>query len=260
MEKTINGVSIYYEQYGDKGENVLLLHGWMCDTTFFTPIAKALSEKLRVTVIDFPGHGKKSGRPPEPWGVPEYAQAVQELMVQLHIPSAHFIGHSFGGRVIIYMAATWPELIKKMIITGGAGIKKPQTEEDKRRSQQYQKLKKRYEWMKSTRLFGGLPDKLGNALREKYGSRDYNSLDEEMRKTFVKVINLDLRPMLSEIKAPTLLIWGDKDTETPIWMGETMAAEIPDGALITFEGGSHYAYLEQWQRFSTIALHFFTEV
>jgi Predicted hydrolases or acyltransferases (alpha/beta hydrolase superfamily) len=260
MEITVKGVSIYYEQYGDKGKpEVLLLHGWMCDTTLFAPIAKALCEKMHVTVIDFPGHGK-SGRPPEPWGVPEYAEAAYEMMKQLQIAPCSIIGHSFGGRVAIWLCANRPQMVTKLIITGGAGLRKPQTEEAKKRSAQYEKLKKRYLWMKNTGLFGSLPDKLAKALREKYGSKDYNHLDDEMRKTFVKVINLDLRSLLPSIKAPTLLVWGDKDTETPVWMGETMVAEIPDAALIIFEGGSHYAYLEQWQRFTKIALHFFTEV
>lgn len=260
MELQVKGVSVYYEQYGSNDKpNVLMLHGWMCDTTFFTPIAKALSETMHVTVIDFPGHGR-SGRPPEPWGVPEYAEATKELMERLQIAPCAVVGHSFGGRIAIYLAAVYPALIGRIVITGGAGLRKPQTEEAKQRSARYEKLKKRYLWMKNTGLFGGLPDRLAKVLREKYGSKDYNSLDDEMRKTFVKVINLDLRPLLPQIKSSVLLIWGDNDTETPIWMGETMAAEIPDAALIPFEGGSHYAYLEQWQRFAKIAAHFFTEV
>lgn len=256
MEITVHGVSIHYEQYGSAGDQVLLLHGWQCDTTLFGPISKALGEKMRVTVIDFPGHGK-SGRPPEPWGVPEFAEATCGLMNALGITPCHVVGHSFGGRVALYLSAKYPDLIKNMMITGGAGIKTPETEASKKRSARYRQLKKRYEWMQRMKIFGDIPDKLSNALRQRYGSRDYNALDEEMRKTFVKVINLDLRPLLPQIKAPTLLIWGSNDTETPIWMGETMAAEIPDAALITFEGASHYAYLEQWQRFCAIALHFF---
>ena len=61
-----------------------------------------------------------------------------------------------------------------------------------------------------------------------------------MRKTFVKVVSEDLYPLLPSVKAPTLLIWGGADTETPLWMGQTMEKEMPDAGLVVFEGASHF--------------------
>ena len=80
-----------------------------------------------------------------------------------------------------------------------------------------------------------------------------------MRKTFVRVINLDLTELYGKIRASTLLIWGDADTETPLWMGREMEKRIPDAGLVTFEGGTHFAYLEQIGRFITIAQQFLKE-
>mgnify|MGYP004684171369 CR=1 FL=1 len=104
-----------------------------------------------------------------------------------------------------------------------------------------------------------LPEKMEEKLRRKYGSADYNALDEEMRKTFVKVINLDLTDRLPLIQQPTLLLWGDADTETPLWMGKKMEELIPDAGLVVLEGGTHFAYLEQRARFCAIARHFLLE-
>ncbi len=258
MNILINGASVYYEQHGTTGPQVLLLHGWGCDTTFFAPIAKSLSETMQVTVVDFPGHGKSS-RPPQPWGVPDYGEMVREFMDALHLSPCYMIGHSFGGRIGLYLGSHWPRYIKRMIITGGAGLKKPQTEEQKKRAKQYQFMKKGAALLKDMRIFGSLPDKMADALRKRYGSKDYNALDDEMRKTFVKIISQDLQPLLPVVSVPTLLVWGDQDTETPLWMGQTMAKEIPDAGLAILEGGSHFAYLEQWQRFTRIAQHFFSE-
>jgi len=148
----INGATVYCEQHGTIGDPVLLLHGWGCDTTFFAPIIKTLAETMRVTVIDFPGHGKSS-QPPEPWGVPDYGEMTRELMDTLHIHPCYVI------------------------------------------------------------------------------AKDYNALDEQMRKTFVKIVSQDLQPLLPIVSVPTLLVWGDQDTETPLWMGQTMAKEIPDAGL-----------------------------
>ena len=80
-----------------------------------------------------------------------------------------------------------------------------------------------------------------------------------MRRTFVKVINQDLSDLYPQIRQSTLLIWGDADTETPLWMGREMEKQIPDAGLVILEGGTHFAYLEQIQRFNTICKHFLKE-
>jgi len=251
----VNGVKVYYEQHGASGPKVLLLHGWGCNTELFAPITKALCEKMQVTVIDFPAHGK-SQRPPQPWGVKEFAEMTRQLMVQLDLVPCHIIAHSFGGRIALYLASHWPQMVRQMIITGGAGLRETPSEEARKRSNQFKQIKKGIGLMKKIHLFGAFPEKLEEMARQKYGSADYNALDEEMRKTFVKVISEDLHPLLPQIQASTLLIWGDQDTATPLWMGRTMEKEIPDAGLVIFEGATHYAYLEQWQRFVAIAENF----
>jgi pimeloyl-ACP methyl ester carboxylesterase len=112
--------------------------------------------------------------------------------------------------------------------------------------------------MKRVDAFKNLSDNLIENLRFKYSSRDYKVLDHEIRQTFVKVISQDLRFILPLIQSPTLLVWGENDTETPIWMGKTMAAAIPDSALICFNNAGHYAFIEQWQRFCIIIHRFFS--
>ena len=97
-----------------------------------------------------------------------------------------------------------------------------------------------------------------HAMQMKYGSADYNALDDEMKKTFVKVISEDLRPLLPNIKASTLLIWGERDTATPLWMGQTMEKEIADAGLVVFENDDHFAYLKQWPRFVAVVKAFLT--
>lgn len=251
MRLTAKGVEIHYEQRGEKGPNLLLLHGWGCSAKHFEPITLDLARDYRVTVIDFPAHGE-SGRPPEPWGVKEFAACVKDLMTQLQLAPCDLIAHSFGGRVALYLAANEPQLVNRLVITGGAGLKKEQTEAQKKRSAQYQKKKKLLENMQKWPLLGKLAEEGLEALRQKYGSADYNALDAEMRKTFVKVISEDLRPLLPRIQASALLVWGENDQDTPLWMGQTMEKEIKDAGLVIFENDDHYAYLRQWPRFVAV--------
>lgn len=255
MVLEVMGTSVAVEQAGTGDKQVLLLHGWGCTMEHFAPITRELAGDYRVTALDFPGHGR-SGRPPEPWGVPEYAECVRQTIGKLGIAPCDIIAHSFGGRVALHLVADSPELVKRLVLTGGAGLKKPQTEEQKKKSEAFQKKKKLLQRAEKLPLLGHFAEDAEEKLRQKYGSADYNALDAEMRKTFVKVVSEDLRPLLPKVKASTLLIWGEKDDATPLWMGQTMEKEIPDAGLVVFENDDHFAYLHQWPRFVTIVRAF----
>ncbi len=261
MLADINGCRLYYEVRRNPSPDVpcvLLLHGWGCDHSIFAFIENELANSATVITLDFPGHGQ-SGEPSPPWGVGEYTEQVAALLEQLQLAPVQIISHSFGGRVALKLAATRPELVDKLVITGGAGIKKPETEKSRKRTAQYKRYSAFLKQMKAIPPLKPMVEKLQTKLRNRYGSADYVKLSEGMRKTFVKVISEDLQPLLSEVQASTLLIWGDNDSETPLWMGQTMEREIPDAGLVVFEGGSHYAFLEQIRRFLVIVKQFIVE-
>ena len=258
MEMPVGGVNVHYELAGNGEKRVVLLHGWGCDTSLMKPVADFLSRDMTVLSVDFPAHGK-SDRPPEPWGVPEFAACTLDLLKKLDFLPCSVIAHSFGGRVTIELASQDASLFEQIILTGSAGIKNRPSEESRKRSARYRQLKGLCEKAKAVKVFGKLPDILEEKLRQKYGSKDYNALDAEMRKTFVQVVNHDQTDLLPRIQQPTLLVWGDRDTETPLWMGELMEQRIPDAGLVVLEGGSHFAYLEQVGRFNAIAHNFLME-
>jgi len=258
MFKQSEDVRIHYETCGDHGSRVLLLHGWGCDISLMRPIANALQTDHRVLIIDFPGHGE-SGRPPEPWGIPEYGKCLIHFLEDLDFIPCSVIAHSFGCRVATWIASENPDLFQKMIFTGAAGIRPKQREESRKRSERYKTLRNRAELIGKIPFLRGAAHAMEDKLRRKYGSADYNRLDEEMRATFVKVVNFDLSDRYERIHQSTLLIWGDQDKETPLWMGREMEKRIPDSALILLEGGTHFAYLEQNDRFNLIAKQFLKE-
>ena len=262
METTLLGCRIYYEisrpENATHAPVLLLLHGWGCDTTFFSFLTKAFSATATIIALDFPGHGQ-SGYPQEPWELRDYAEMVCALLRELNIPSAHVLGHSHGGRVAAFLASEYPAFVDKLVITGGAGIKKPATEQQRRRTQRYKRFNRVLEWMKKMPFLVKPVEKWQARLRNHYGSPDYVQLNEVMRKTFVKLISQDLSPSLGNIQASTLLIWGSEDTETPLWMGQQMEKSIPDAGLVVFEGRGHFAFLDEGQRFALIVKQFLLE-
>jgi pimeloyl-ACP methyl ester carboxylesterase len=222
------------------------------------PVADALKTDHTTLLIDFPGHGE-SGRPPEPWGVPEYADALLELLKCLSFLPCSVVAHSFGCRVAAWLEAENPGMFNRIVFTGAAGIRPKPSEEAQKRTAKYRKLRDYCETARKIPLIGKAAAGWEDKLRQKYGSRDYNALDEEMRKTFVRVINQDLTELYARFHASTLLLWGDADTETPLWMARVMEQRIPDAGLVILEGGTHFAYLEQISRFNTIVRHFLKE-
>ena len=140
MKEIIKGTQVHYKLEGNGKNRVLLLHGWGCDLHMMEPVAEALLQTHQVLLVDFPGHGESS-RPPEPWGVPEYADCLKELILRLGFAPCSVVAHSFGCRITTWLAAQEPTLFEKIVFTGAAGIRPVQTDEAKKRSERYKKLK-----------------------------------------------------------------------------------------------------------------------
>lgn len=261
MQLEWKGIRVYITREGRTGRGVLLLHGWMCSSDMMEGIQKALSGQMRTAAIDFPGHGLK-GQAPEPkevWGVPEYMELAAEVIRVLDLAPCDIIAHSFGARVAILLAATYPELVGRMVLTGAAGLRREKTKAETNRQKLYQLLKNGINAAEKIKIFGDLPSHWHESLIQRYGSTDYKALSPEMRKTFNQIVNQDLAEELPLIQAPTVLFWGENDTETPLWMGRKMEQLIPDSGLIVEEGAGHFAYLERSAVFESVVKSFLLE-
>ena len=261
MQLEVCGAKVDVTISGSGERAALLLHGWGCSANMMRSVAQQLEAKMRAVAIDFPGHGKegKALPPPCPWGVPEYMEMTAEIIRKLDLAPCDIVAHSFGARVAILLASTYPELVGRMILTGAAGIKKPASSKLNAKQKLYKGLRGAVNVLDKTHLFGSLPEKGREALVQQFGSADYKVLTPEMRQTFNKVIGLDLTDRLEMIKAPTFLFWGAEDTATPLWMGQLMEEKIPDAALVVEAGAGHFAYLERNAKFLRIVNSFLLE-
>ena len=221
------------------GHPVVVLHGWGGRIESMTPVLRCLSEAFRVVAIDLPGFGDSS-QPLEVWGTPEYARHVGDVMDELLIDRADFVGHSFGAKVALYLAAWRPRSVGKLVVQGSSGLLSDPT------------LRVRFKRIASRA--GRLVGRFG-ASGERVQSRDYEEAGP-LRPTLVKVVNEDIAPLLPSIRSSTLLVWGTEDDAVPLAHARRMEALIPDAGLIPFEGAGHFAYLEEPERFCRITRHF----
>lgn len=245
--KDVLQIKSYYTQQGE-GKDVLCLVGWGQDSQMFQPTADHLADRFRVTVVDYPGFGQSESMH-EAWDVDGYVQWLDALLKVLDVKDPIIIAHSFGARLAIKYQLTRP--VHKLILTGAAGIRPKRSLDTVLRIYSFKVLKQIFK----------LPFlvKYQEPLRKLFGSEDYKAISGVLRASFVKIVNEDLTPYLKHIEVPTLLVWGDQDDATPLWMGKKMEKEIKDAGLVIFENDGHYAYWNQLSRFHAIVSVFLEE-
>lgn len=252
MEKDIRleGLKLHYSDSEKGDKSIILMHGWGCRHSTLASIeAVALSCGYRVINVDFPGFGD-SEEPSEVWGVEEYTRQIESLVKALGIEKPLLLGHSFGGRVGILYSSRNP--VEKLILVDAAGIK------PKRSLNYYRKVYSFKAMKRLMYLFYGRveAERRLDAKRAKAGSSDYASASPMMRRILSKVVNEDLTHCLPSISAPTLLIWGENDTATPLSDAKTMEKLIPDAGLVSFPGCGHYSFLENPGQFGAVMRSF----
>lgn len=241
-------IKIHYDKSGS-GSPMILLHGWGCNHTTLASIAKVAAESHTVYNLDMPGFGQ-SPEPSEIWGVEQYTAMLEKFVKMMNIDKPILLGHSFGGRVAILYSSR--NKVEKIILVDAAGVKP-------RRSLKY--YIKVYSFKAAKCLVNIMFDKDKAAgyidrMRAKKGSADYAAASPMMRRILSKVVNEDLKSVMPRIEAPTLLIWGENDTATPIRDAKTMSRLIPDSGLVSFPGCGHYSFLDNPYQFAAVLRSF----
>ncbi|MBQ9327725.1 MAG: alpha/beta hydrolase [Solobacterium sp.] len=239
-KQEINGVQTAFRHSGS-GRDVVLLHGWGQNMEMMSAIERHLSPSFSVWNLDFPGFGE-SEEPHDAWGMEEYTSFLSEFIRHNRIEEPILIGHSFGCRSALRYAAENP--VRKMVLTGAAGIKPEQNSSVSLKVKGYKAAK----WV----LQKTHQDKALEKLQDRSGSEDYRNAHGVMRQTFVKVVNDDVTPFLKDVNCPVLLVWGEFDAAVPLAMGKKLEQLLPDAGLAVFEGDDHFAYWHQADRFNRV--------
>lgn len=254
MNLKIDGYNICYKITGSGTETVVMLQGWGTDLSVYDLVADCINEKYRFVQFDFPGFGG-SDEPREAWNVDAYADFFCKFMEALGIKKATLIGHSYGGRVIIKLAAREriPFEIKNIVLIDSAGVMPEKTFSQKMRIKRYKIFKK----LLNLKLIYSLFPELIDEWKSRQGSEDYRKASPMMRQCLVLAVNEDLTALLPKIKQETLLIWGDNDTATPISDARLMEEKIPNSGLAVIQGTGHFSFLEKPAVFKNIMKSYF---
>lgn len=206
----------------DFDSTTLFLHGWGCNQNYMLPISNLKNSSS--LIIDLPGFGKSKPLS-TPYELDDYVEDILLFLLENNITVTHIVAHSFGSKIAIKLAKTLK--IKGLILIGPSIYHKV-------RGPRYYIKVLLYKIIKHFKCL----DKFSKSM----GSKDYKSLDPIMKKTMSNIINESLENQIKTLTIPTLLIFGNKDKITPIYLGKKIKRKIKDCELIILNG-NHFAYL-----------------
>lgn len=227
---------LHIERIRGSGPSLVMLHGWGTSLEALKPLGHLLAPYADIHLIDLPGFGQ-SPFPGSAWSSFDYADRLIAYLDENNIQEAIFLGHSFGGKVSLSLAARYPTRVRQLILLAASGMKRKRSFGNRCRLQGIK-------WV--GRALKGIDSLCGTTLfsqqfAPRFGSADYKNAGS-MRPILVKSVNEDLSDSISTIVAPTLMLWGDKDTETPPEVAQRMHHLISDSKLFVFPGKGHWLY------------------
>lgn len=237
----VNGLEVACSLAGH-GSPWFFLHGWGRSGSVFRDLQLSAA-KIETVAPDLPGFGQ-SPLPSSVWSVPEYARLVLGLADKLGWQSFSVLGHSFGGRLALELAANFPRRVKKVVLTGAPIIRG-------------QGARRTIFWLiaKIGRLILWLPPffLFRSQLRRYFyhfsGGADYAHAQGRLREILKKVIRHSQVKLLAKIRQPVLLVWGDNDRVTPLDQADFLHRHLKNSRLKIISGASHKLPYEKTAEF-----------
>jgi len=218
------GDGLFGEQHGSSPARILALPGWMRSRSDFRDVLAGCD----AIALDLPGFGGASPEPERAIGAAGYAALVAPAL-DICTERVVVLGHSYGGRVAVNLAAARPERMAALVLTGvprlvaAAKVPSPSTG---------------YRLVRWLHRRGVVSDTRMEALRRRRGSDDYRNATGVMRDVLVMAVNEHYEDVLPRVMCPVELVWGDDDTAAPLAIAEAALSRFGSGAALTIVPGA----------------------
>ncbi len=211
----------------------MFLHGYLSSGKSFYNQLSYFARDFEVFAPDLKGFGDNADMP-FPYSLDDYIGEVAEYIYKHGLKTPHVVAHSFGGRITIKGVATNKLDFDKIVLTGAAGLKPKNTLKKRAKKLCFNVAKKFIKKEKLTRFY----------------SSDYLSLNDVMKKSFIKIISENLDGYLKFIQNQTLIINGELDAQTPLYMAKKLNKNISNSTLLVFDKCSHFCFLDKPNKFN----------
>lgn len=233
----VAGLHTHYQEAGE-GPVVLFLHGWGQNVTSFRALTRELvDEPYRFVALDLPGFGKTEA-PGNDWEVGDYVTFVQAFLKRLDVSEpAALVCHSLGGRIAIKGVSGDALQPKRLVLIAAAGTAPRRPIRDAF----FKIIAKIGNTILSVPPLSYRKDKLRAKLYQRAGSTDY-LIAGKLQGTLKKVVAENLTEAAHGITTPTLLVWGEQDTTTPLSEAHTLKGAIRNSELAMIPKANHFVH------------------
>ena len=244
----INGASISYTVTGLRGETIVLIHGYPLNGDLFERQRRVLGFNNRVITIDLRGFGR-STTPNDQATIDLYVDDVSALLTRLGISQAIIGGHSMGGAITLRLYQREPQRFRGMILSDAVFMPPPTIEQFMWRGYQQQ--------LRESGVGSIVPILLPEFVTGRNRTDRPELATEITNQILMASVNgaiggaraletrPDLRPILPAITVPTLILFGEEDSLTPIETARMLDAMIPNSDLSIIRGATHGAIREE---------------
>jgi abhydrolase domain-containing protein 6 len=204
---------VYLE--GGKGPTVLLLHGYSGNKDNWPRFAAYLTKEYHVIAPDIPGHGESMQLMSAKYDIASQTERLHKFAKALNIKQFHIVGNSMGGRIAGAYAVRYPDEIISLGLFDAAGVKSLQKSEVAKLFEKGENpllLKDAGDLNRIMSLIFVNPPKMPYPFKKMFIEKALanEQVNKKIANDIVTDINL-LEKDLPKIKAPTLILWGDKD-------------------------------------------------
>lgn len=263
----VEGSRICYQEMGSGSETVLILPGLCTSIDFWQLTIPELAKHFRVVAVDPPGFGK-SDKPEASYELKWIAERIVAFMDAKGITRAHLMGASLGGQFALMLAMDHPQRVGKLVLMGSCGSWPPPgpiidagirlfwndavATDHMRRN-----------WPKIFRDITGSDGPIVRGLLEyqmalRASGKEYAAEGRASSRALRSIFYTNLRPRLSEVRQPVLLVWGEKDKIHLLSEACYFRGHLPDARLVILPNEKHQVILEQPDVFNRLAMAFLT--
>jgi proline iminopeptidase len=252
-------------------ETILAVHGGPgTDHRLFRPDLDRLEKFARVVYFDLPGHGRAA--PPRDFRLETMAESLEEARIGAGVERVNVLGSSYGGFLALAYALAHPDRVPRLILvdTSASSSFRPKSIAIARERASATMLQA-FERLWSDALFDDddfrenwrrlFPLYFARSTPEQidsYAARTSYNLATR-RAILPTLADYDLRPRLSSIRMPALVMVGAHDWITPPDEARELASALPNARLVVFESSGHYPFLEEGERFANVVEAFLHE-
>jgi pimeloyl-ACP methyl ester carboxylesterase len=247
----VNGLSVAYERTGD-GPALVLLHGFSHDSRVWRPQVESLSEQFTVIAWDAPGAGQSSD-PPDAFGIGDWADCLAGVLDDAEVQRVHVIGLSWGGLLAQEFYRRHSARVLSLVLADTyAGWKGslPEPIPQERFSACLRDASLPPNEFVLRYLPGMFSQSPTQVVREELAGIMSEFHPVGFRLMAASLAYADTRDLLPNIRVPTLLVWGDGDTRSPLTVADQFLNAVPGARLVVISGAGHVSNLEAPAQFN----------